>query len=191
VVVPPPHIDTHPKVEVIPTPVNPQITQPPPPPPQRVGHPGLTAKILAGVAVGGAVITGSIAIYTWRTYTGLEDTAHADLMNIRPMMPSAQEAQFFKSPSCSPPASLGTGPMVQTYKSHCSSGETYANATTALWVVTGTLAAAGVVSFIIGDRQARKAHERPPSTATLIKQTLTVAPVFSTSAGGVQAAFEF
>src|SRR5581483_627692 len=142
VVVPPPHIDTHPKVEAIPTPVNPQITQPPPPPPQRIGHPGLTAKILAGVAVGGAVITGSVAIYTWRTYTGLEDTAHADLLALRPAgTPPPDQAPFFKNPNCSPPASLGTGSLVQSYKSHCSSGETYANATTALWVVTGTLAA--------------------------------------------------
>src|SRR5581483_5293704 len=103
--------------------------------------------------------------------------------------PPPDQAPFFKNPNCSPPASLGTGSLVQSYKSHCSSGETYANATTALWVVTGTLAAAGVVSFIIGDRQARKAHERAPSTAQIIKQTLTLAPVFSTGSGGVQAAF--
>jgi PEGA domain len=166
----------------------PPITQPPPPP-ARVGHPGLTAKILAGVAVGGAVITGSVAIYTWRTYSDLEDTAHKDLTML-PAPTNAAQSSFFKSPDCSA-TSIAASSALNTYKGHCSSGQTYANATTALWVVTGTLAAAGVVSFIIGDRQSRKAHERAPTTAQIIKQTLTLEPVFSTQTGGVQAAFEF
>jgi hypothetical protein len=190
-VVTPPIVVTPPKIETPPPP--PAIITPPPPPPVRRGHPGLTAKILAGVAVGGAVIAGSVAIYTWRTYSGLEDTAFKDLNTIKGSIgaPSGTQANFFAHPDCSA-ASIPTGtPGLAQYKSDCSSGQNFANATTALWVVSGTMLAAGVVSFIIGDRQARKARERPPSTAQIIKQSLVVEPVFSTQTGGLQAAFEF
>ena len=52
------------------------------------------------------------------------------------------------------PADLANSPAAAKFHNDCSSGKSYANATTALWVATGALAAAGVVSFVIGDRQA-------------------------------------
>ena len=55
-------------------------------------------------------------------------------------------------------------------------------------MATGALAAAGVVSFVIGDRQAAKAKEK---SASVMRQTLRIAPVFSTQGGGLTAAFEF
>jgi len=61
---PPPLIPTHPE---------------PRPQPLTNEHPGRTAKIVAGVLVGAALVTGAVDIYTWRTYSDLEDKAHADL----------------------------------------------------------------------------------------------------------------
>jgi PEGA domain len=169
----------------------PVITQPPPPKPeeQPAGHPGRAARGLAIGAFGAAVISGAVAIYTWRTYRNLEDTAHGDLQNLTPMA-NAGNKSFFDNPNCSPPTSL-SGPSVQTYKNHCSSGQTYANATTALWVTAGVLAAAGVVGVVVGDRQAAHAREKKPTAARLMQQSLRIAPVFSTQAGGVSASFEF
>jgi hypothetical protein len=44
------------------------------------------------------------------------------------------------------------------------------------------------VSFVIGDRQAAKAKER---NVGVLRQSLRIAPVFSTRGGGLTAAFEF
>jgi hypothetical protein len=165
-------------------------TQPitPPPPPLRAEHPGRTAKIVAGVLVGAAVVTAAVAIYTWRTYTDLETSAHNDLEAIKPMMVAPADAPFFMNPGCNVPADLQGAPRATQFHNECTSGNNYANATTGLWVATGALAAAGVVSFVIGDRQAAKAKER---NVSVMRQTLRVAPVFSTRGGGLTAAFEF
>jgi len=164
-------------------------TPAPTPLPLRAEHPGRTAKIVAGVLVGAAVVTAAVAIYTWRTYSDLESSAHADLESIKPNPVPAQDSSFFMNPSCNVPADLAGTPGATKFHNDCTSGNNFANATTGLWVATGALAAAGVVSFVIGDRQAAKAKER--NSATLIRQSLRVAPVFSTRGGGLTAAFEF
>ena len=87
------------------------------------------------------------------------------------------------------PADLAGSAAATKFKSDCNSGNSFANTTTGLWVATGALAAAGVVSFVIGDRQAAKAKER--NSASLMRQSLRIAPVFSTRGGGLTAAFEF
>jgi hypothetical protein len=184
-----------------PTPVAPPPVVPPPPPSTTPpppaattapsGHPGRVAKGIAIGAFAAAVIAGGVAIYTWRSYRDLENTAHNDLFKLRPQSASPAEAQFFNNPNCNPPASLGSGSDVQTYKDHCSSGESFAKATTGLWVVAGALAVGGVVSFVIGDRQAAKAREKAPSTAKLIQKSLRIEPIFTTREGGLQASFEF
>src|SRR6185312_4635974 len=46
----------------------PLVSPTPSPQPLRAEHPGRTAKIVAGVLVGAAVVTAAVAIYTWRTY---------------------------------------------------------------------------------------------------------------------------
>lgn len=178
------------KPEPLITAPQPVITATPVPPPAVKGHPGRTAKILALTALAGAVVAGGVAIYTWRTYSGLEDTAHNDLIRLRPGMPTEEQTKFFNSPNCTPPASLGSSPEINSYKANCSSGETYAGATTALWVVAGALATASVISYVVGDRQAAKANEKK-TTARIIRQTLRVAPVFSNQGGALSAAFEF
>ena len=94
------------------------------------------------------------------------------------------------SPTCNPPASLGVGADVDRYKTNCQSGETYANVTTALWVVAGALATARLFSYVVGDRQAAKAAERK-TTARVIQQSLRIEPVFSTQGGALRATFEF
>jgi len=167
----------------------PLVSPTPSPQPLRAEHPGRTAKIVAGVLVGAAVVTAAVAIYTWRTYSDLESSAHADLESIKPNPVPAQDSSFFMNPSCNVPADLAGTPGATKFHNDCTSGNNFANATTGLWVATGALAAAGVVSFVIGDRQAAKAKER--NSATLIRQSLRVAPVFSTRGGGLTAAFEF
>lgn len=167
----------------------PLVTRTPTPQPLTNQHPGRTAKIIAGVLVGAAVVTAGVAIYTWRTYSDLETSAHNDLEAIKPNPVPAQDASFFTNPTCNVPADLQGAAGAAKFKSDCSSGNKYANATTGLWVATGALAAAGVVSFVIGDRQAAKAKER--NSASVMRRTLRVAPVFSTTGGGLSAAFEF
>jgi hypothetical protein len=164
-------------------------TPTPTPTPLRNEHPGRTAKIVAGVLVGAAVVTAAVAIYTWRTYSDLETSAHTELEGIKPTPVPPQDQAFFMNPSCNVPADLQGSPGATKFHNDCTSGNNFANATTGLWVATGALAAAGVVSFVIGDRQAAKAKER--NSATLIRQSLRVAPVFSTRGGGLTAAFEF
>lgn len=166
----------------------PLITPTPAPAPLHPDHPGRTAKIVAGVLVGAAVVTAAVAIYTWRTYSDLEATAHNDLDALKPTPVPQQDQSFFMSPSCNVPSDLAGTPAATKFHNDCTSGNKYANATTGLWVATGALAAAGVVSFVIGDRQAAKAKEK---NVSVMRQTLRVAPVFSTTGGGVTAAFEF
>jgi hypothetical protein len=159
-----------------------------------VEHPGRTAKIVAGVLVGAALVTGAIAIYSYTVYHPLEQTAHDELAPLQPpanQMQTPEEMAFFNSPSCNVPASAAMrNPGVATQYNHdCNKGNTWANTATGLWVATGALAAGGVISFVIGERQSAKARER--QTLGVIRQTLRVAPVFSTKGGGLTAAFEF
>ncbi|HEY2746295.1 MAG TPA: PEGA domain-containing protein [Polyangia bacterium] len=177
------------KPPVTPPEPTPLITPTPTPLPLRNDHPGRTAKIVAGVLVGAAVVTAAVAIYTWRSYSNLQGTTHNDLVALEPHPVPAGDSNFFMSPSCNVPADLQGTPAATKFHNDCASGKNFANATTGLWVATGALAAAGVVSFVIGDRQAAKAKER--NSASLMRQTLRVAPVFSTQGGGLTAAFEF
>ena len=166
----------------------PLVTTTPTPPPIASAHPGRTAKIIAGVLVGAAVVTAGVAIYTWRTYSDLETTSHNDLNMIKPNPIPSQDQGFFMNPTCSVPADLQGTAGATKFHNDCTSGKNFANATTGLWVATGALAAAGVISFVIGDRQAAKAKEK---NVSVLRQTLRVAPVFSTQGGGLTAAFEF
>ena len=188
----PPPVVAHKEPPPVKTPEPPPLITPTPtPPPLTNEHPGRTAKIIAGVLVGAAVVTAGVAIYTWRTYSGLENTTHDDLNAIKGSImtqPTAEEQSFFMNPTCKVPPDLQGAVGATKFHNDCSSGSNFANATTGLWVATGALAAAGVVSFVIGDRQAAKAKEK---NVSVIRQTLRVAPVFSTQGGGLTAAFEF
>ena len=189
-------VEEQPAVVVVPPtpkPPEPAVTTPPPNPivtaPPPSSHPGRGAKIAALALLGAGVAAGAVAIYTWRSYNDLSGIASE--LN-KPANPTQEQKDFFNHPTCTPPSSLGSGSDVQQYKSDCSRGQSFAAATTALWVVAGALAGASVISYIVGDRQARNAEkERKPSAARLFKQTLRVEPVFSTRSGGLQASFEF
>jgi hypothetical protein len=166
----------------------------PPPIEKPVGHPGRTAKILALTALAGAVVAGSVAIYTWRTYDGLQATAREDLTMIRDQTnnPSTEQKAFYDAPSCNIPQSFAGAPSFGAYKEHCDSGETHATATTALWVVGGALAATSVILYVVGDRQAAKARANEKRTAArLMQQSLRIAPVVSSQGGALSASFEF
>jgi hypothetical protein len=175
--------------------VTPPLEKPQPVETQPVGHPGRAAKLVALGSLVGAVVAGSVAIYTWRTYVGLEDTTHTELgmiQNATAGPPTQDQANFYASPTCNPPAGLMGGSVLQSYQNDCSKGQTYANATTALWVITGALAGTAVISYIVGDRQAAKAErEAKKSQARLWQKSLRIAPVISSKSGGLTAAFEF
>jgi hypothetical protein len=181
-----------------PAPAPPPEEEAPPPvtrqPPRHAAapanHPGRAAKIIGitGMALG--VATAGVAIYTWHMYSSdLANQTHNDLVALGP--PMQGEQSFFSSPSCNVPSSLQLrNPSgANKYRDDCTSGQTYANATTGLWVAAGVLAAAGVVSFVIGDRQAAKAKDH--STLGVMRRTLRLVPVASSQGGGLQAHFEF
>ena len=199
-VTPPPVVTHEP-----PKPVEPAVVPPPvvvaPQPQPVVGHPGRAAKFVALGALIGAVVAGSVAIYTWRSYDGLQSTTHSDLNDLVPPnqrcptmgAPMTPEQQFACNPGPTVPASLAGSSTAQKYQNDYSSGQTYANATTALWVVTGALAGTAIITYIVGDRQAKNAEKekRQSTTAKLLQQSLKVAPVFSSKSGGLTASFEF
>lgn len=187
---PPPHVEKpRPPTQIEPMPIveKPRPTLPP------AEHPGRTAKIVAGVLVGAALVTGAIAIYSYTVYHPLEQQAHDELAPLQPnRMQSPDEMAFFSNPGCAVPSSLvqnnPTG--AAAYSHDCNKGNTWANTATGLWVATGALAAGGVISFVIGERQSAKAREKQQAIG-VIRQSLRVAPVFSTKGGGLTAAFEF
>lgn len=183
---------------------------PAPPPPEPVplvratpaapppsDHPGRTAKILGGALFGAGVLAGVVAIVTWSQWDGrfggsYEQAARKDLQGFSGAMLDDNEVAFLKNPSgCSVPGSLAAKNPAQAAKYHddCNTGKTLADTTTAMWITAGALAAGGVISFIIGQRQGAHAKER--RTLGVMRQTLRIAPVFSSRGGGVTAAFEF
>jgi hypothetical protein len=165
-------------------PVSP-LTQELPPP----RHPGRPAKYAAIGLVAGAVVSGAVAIYTWRTYLKLEDSASASLKGLAPPAGTAEQRIFYSQPKCQTPPGQ-TDAAAAGYVADCNSGNKYAGATTGLWVAAGALAAAGVVSFIVGERMDSKA-ERERRTGQSIKQSLRLLPAISTKGGGLSASFEF
>lgn len=194
-------------LEAEPPPVVHHHAEPPPPAPEPLvkaapvaplgrEHPGRTAQILGGALFGAGVIAGVAAIVTWSRYDSrfdgsYEQTARKDLLGF-PGPFSDQESTFLHSPSsCTVPSSMAMRDQALAAKYHndCTSGHTLAATTTGLWIAAGALAAGGVISFIVGERQAAKAKER--TTLGVMRQTLRVAPVFSSQSGGVTAAFEF
>jgi hypothetical protein len=174
---------------------NPLIGQPgvTPPTEKPVGHPGRTAKILALTTLAGAVVAGSVAIYTWRTYEDLQSAARNDLLMIRDQTanPTAEQRAFYDQPSCDIPQSFSGAPSFGSYNEKCDSGKTYTAATTALWVVAGGLAATSVILYVVGDRQAAKAKAEKKTAARLMQQSLRIAPVVSSQGGALSASFEF
>jgi hypothetical protein len=179
-----------------PPPPEPLVRATPLPPPTTTEHPGRTAKILGGALFGAGVLAGVVAIVTWSRYDrrfdgSYEQKVNQDLQGFGGLA-NDMEAAFLKNPSgCSIPSTLAAKnpALASKYHSDCTSGNTFADATTGMWITAGALAAGGIISFVIGDRQAAKAKER--KTLGIMRQSLRVAPVFSSQGGGVTAAFEF
>ncbi len=180
---------------------NPPVTTPPvttPPATTTDEHPGRAAIVIGGVALAVALIGGGIAIYTFKHYSDLQDTAHSELDMIRSEAIASggsawvnQNKDFFqKSPTCDVPSG---GPPVAGYakfKADCGDGNTFATITTVLDIAAGALAAAGIISLAYGVRASRKAADQPKTTSFAPRLRL-LSPVVSTSGGGLQAAFEF
>jgi hypothetical protein len=93
-------------------------------------HPGRTAKIVAGGLLGGALVTGSVLIYSFVHYRSLEDDLSK--MNIN---------------------------CTTTTSPKCDEGNNWAHTATGMWIATGALLGGSIVSFAIGSYQAKKAHD--------------------------------
>jgi hypothetical protein len=171
----------------------PPLTPPPATTTKRAAHPGRAATIAGVALLGAAVVSGGVLIYTYKSYSDLQNTANQDLKGLQPTVPS--DRSFFLNPDCNPPATVTSSPTspgaLGRYKNDCSQGSNLATASTALWIGTGVLAAGGIAAIIVGQVQAAKARKERASGVSLLRQTLRVAPVFTTSGGGVSAAFEF
>jgi hypothetical protein len=158
-------------------------------PPAKPRHPGRPAKYASIGLVAGAVVAGAVAIYTWRSYISLEDQASTQLRSLAPPAGTNDQRLFYGHPDCSTPPGQ-TDTAASRYVSNCQSGQRYAHATTGLWVTAGVLAAAGIVSFVVGDRLDAKA-ERERRAGQSIRQSLRLLPAVSTQGGGLSASFEF
>jgi hypothetical protein len=172
----------------------PPLVQPQPLTNRPTGHPGRAATIAGIAALGGALVTGGVLIYTYKSYTDLQSTANADLKGLTLTGPDTEN--FFHNPTCTPPSYVTSAAnmpgALAKYKSDCSSGNNFAAASTGLWVATGVLAAGGIAAIIVGQVQASHARkERAPVGASLLRQTLRIVPVVATTGGGLSAAFEF
>jgi hypothetical protein len=167
-------------------------------PAQRPRHPGRPAKYAAIGLVAGAVVAGAVAIYTWRSYVRLEDSATASLRSLAPPTGTHEQQIFYGKPECRTPPGA-TDQAAAGYVSDCDSGNKYAGATTGLWVTAGVLAAAGVVTFIVGERMDAKAEKadkadrerRGQTMNQTIRESLRLVPALSTKGGGLSASFEF
>jgi hypothetical protein len=143
-----------------------------------------TARIVGGVALGLAVASAVSALVTWRSYTDLEGHARDNLQKALDQGGVGGNAAFFVNPNCS---MVPAGAAFDGVRADCSSGQAYANATTALWVVSGALAATGVIAILVGESQARSA----PVDKRAQRPTLRIAPALSLQAAAVQAQLSF
>ncbi len=166
---------------------NPTLTQEPPKP----RHPGRGGKIAGIALVAGAVIAGSVAIYTWRSYLDLENSASARLRELAPPAGTNAQRTWFADPKCERPPDVPDSQLSRTYVENCQSGKKYTDATTGLWISAGVLATAGIVSLIVGDRLDAKAARERRQGGPSIKQSLRLLPAVSTQGGGLSASFEF
>ncbi len=187
------------------------LITPPPLPPAKTEHPGRAAMVVGGVLLAAALIDGGIAIYTFKHYNDLQDTAHAQLDTIRSnafaygayvddtgksttgeAWVSMNNSNFFLAkPNCDVPAH---GPPVKGFNDFvttCHDGEKYATITTVLDVGLGVLAAAGVTSLAIGIYQSTHANAAEKPKTTLAPRLRLLSPVVTRSGGGLSAAFEF
>lgn len=187
------------------------VPLPPPAQPQpeplkpTAEHPGRTAQIVGGglFGLGVAGVVATIVVWSrWdqsafgnNTYEG---RANADLTALQPYAMTMDEKSFISDPkgSCNPPATLAgnspaAAPLVQHFHDQCQSGKSYADATTGLIVTSSLLGGAGIVAFVIGEIQAHKAKERQHGELGLMRQSLRIAPIFTTTGGGLTAKFEF
>ncbi len=164
-----------------------------PAPAASTDHPGRSAKIVAGVALAVALAGSGIAIYTWRHYADLRDSAHSTLDLVRQGDPAyAQQNSdfFFKNPACSWPTNKAPrSSYAQPYLNQCNEGTSYASATTGLVVASGLLAAVAAVSLGIGVAQSHAADRDRRSAFS--PRLRVVSPVVTYEGGGVSAVFEF
>jgi hypothetical protein len=115
-------------------------------------------RITSYVAAGLAGATALAAIGTWRGYIGAEDSANNSLDQIQHRLTGTPGVAnmykpFFGSStqlsSCAMVAGLQSDPNYQAYLSSCQSGNTLAQATTALWVVAGGFAVISIATALL------------------------------------------
>jgi hypothetical protein len=171
------------------------------PPVEPEGHPGRTAKVLALSAVMAAVLASVAAVVTWQSYINLENKTHDQLVTLQGLVttnePSMANNPWFNDPlknmpTCTTPfdgdANAAISNQAASYRSQCNRGQTYALVTSGLWIGVGALAAIGVTSFIVGERQASHADTKREAW---LKRSLRLLPTVSAHGGGLQLGLQF
>ncbi|MCS6915686.1 MAG: PEGA domain-containing protein [Myxococcota bacterium] len=177
-----------------------------PTPPDR----GRPLRIAAYSLLGLAAVLGGVAIYTWRTYVGHQDSARLALDVLQSRLAAPGEVNdFFSSSerlsSCQPPWELTVGAMgdlttimaYEAYLDHCRRGRHLAQATTALTATLGSVALMGVTSYILGralaPRRLREGPDNPGRRAAgrYRPRVAEIVPMAGPQGGGVNLGFEF
>ena len=163
-----------------------------PPAHEEEAPPGRNLRIAGAVGLVLAGVAGGIAIYTWRSYTGLQDDAHTSLVQLATSNATyaSQQSAWFASPTCTPPGNPPKNQALADYQQHCSDGQSGASLTTGLWVGAGVLAIAGVTALVLGVRKGDATAEKS-STASFKPRLRAIGPTAGPTGGGVTASFEF
>jgi hypothetical protein len=164
----------------------------PPPATTTDEHPGRTLRIVGIAGLVAAAVLAAVALYTWRHYTDLENDAQQKLATVQGENPqyAMEQAAWFAKPNCTYPGSAPTSAGAQPYVDKCHEGETFAGATTGLWVGAGVLAVGGAVALTLGFR-AKAAAEKPPQPQAGGLRLRAFGPSGGPTGGGFTATFEF
>lgn len=178
-----------------------------PAPPDR----GRALRIAAYAMLGTATVLGGVAIYTWRTYVGHQDSAREALDVLQSRLAAPGEVNdFFGSSerlsSCQPPVDLTvralTEPVTteahERYLDHCRRGRHLAEATTALTATLGSVALLGVTSYIVGrmlapgrERRGNDPYRGPRGSWLYRPRLAAIVPAAGAQGGGLDLSFEF
>lgn len=136
-----------------------------------------TARAVMGVGVAAlvlGVVLGGVSIYTWYSYTNLENDLTDRVPLFVPNRPAtAAEATWLTKPNCSPPSSLAEFGNTAGFASDCKHGRSLANTTSGLVAAATIVGVAGLASIIAGWQLEQKARKRADRTTFLLVPALS------------------
>jgi hypothetical protein len=142
------------------------------PPQEKPGRRWIVGGIVAGSL---ALASFALAIGTWQTYLGDQESAHKQLGSLAMSYPdyASSHADFFGHPTCTVPDAKGLSvDQVNTYSNVCSSGQSYASATTGLIITGSVLGAFAITAVAVGVHAARAAKKQPAAAKSALGPSL-------------------